>query len=113
MPANALTTNLSTWNDTTAEPVATGPLVVVQLDWRDWHRAFVPLAAVEKLHWRRVPGAPRAMLHGYIWCSRVVAGVLHHNCALQDGPHRLLVCILKRHTIPSIYDAMSRQAGAC
>jgi hypothetical protein len=113
MPANGLRTNLSTWKDTAAERVVEGPLVVVQLDWRDWHRAFVPMAAVEKLHWRRVPGAPRPMLHGSIWCSSIVAGILRHDCAPGDPPHRLQVCILKRHTIPSIYDAMSHQAGSC
>jgi hypothetical protein len=89
------------------------PVVVVQLDWRDWRRAFVPLAAIDGVHWRRVAGAPRPILHGYVPCSSVIAGTLQHTCTAADAPHRLHVCILKRHTVPSLYEAMCRRAGGC
>jgi hypothetical protein len=87
-------------------------LVVVQRDLRDWHRAFVPLAAIEHVHWRRVAGARQPLLHAYIQCSPGLAGMLRHDCHAADAPHWLLVCILKRHTIPSIYTAMCARAGA-
>lgn len=85
-------------------------LVRVHPEWRGWRSAEVPMRNLQELHWRQPPGAPHPMLHGFVSCSDIVTGDIPHDCASGPGRHRLLVCILKRHTVASVYLALTRRA---
>src|SRR5688500_6763578 len=89
-----------------------GDLVRVQSGWKDWRSVEVPLRDVTDLHWLQPPGAPHALLHGYVPCTSIVSGEIPHRCDAQSAPHRLLVCALKRRTPAALYAAMARQADA-
>ena len=41
---------------------------------------------------------------------RLVGGDIPHECNHSDAPHRLHVCVLKKHTIASIHEELSRRA---
>jgi hypothetical protein len=75
-------------------------LIRVQAHWNDWNDAEIRLA---DLH---------AILHGYILCSRVVTGDLPHRCDTRSAPHRIFVCVLKRHTLSPVYSELIRRANA-
>jgi hypothetical protein len=85
-------------------------LVAVRGEWDGWRAADVEARNLTELHWSQPPGAPRAIVHGFIRCSDIVRGDLPHGCERTAGPHRLLVCILKRHNPPSVYAAIERRA---
>ena len=57
----------------------------------------------------RGASTPRA---GYVSCTSIVAGALTHNCAGTDAPHRLLVCVLKDHTLPAVDADLEHRADA-
>jgi len=86
-------------------------LIRVQAHWNDWNDAEIRLADLE-IHWHRPTGAPHAILHGYILCSRVVTGDLPHRCDTRSAPHRIFVCVLKRHTLSPVYSELIRRANA-
>jgi len=77
--------------------------VVVQRDWREWRTASVRLRDLEDVHWRQPSGAPRALIHGYVWCTRFVRGGVLHDCEGGMSPHRLLVCVLRCHAAVDVY----------
>jgi hypothetical protein len=59
------------------------------------------LRDIEGLHWTDVSGgvnarAPRALIHGYVWCNGMIDGELAHSCQHGEGPHRVLVCVVKK-----------------
>ena len=56
-----------------------------------------------------VPAYP-ALIHAFIWCAGQKVGGLQHDCDPQSAPHRVLVCVLKRHTIATIYAELVRLA---
>jgi hypothetical protein len=60
----------------------------------------------------RVPGAPRPLVHLYVSCTGLVSGSIPHVCNRADAPHRLLVCVLKKHTLASTYVELARRADA-
>lgn len=84
------------------------PLVMIQQEWNGWRTAWAPISAFEDIHWRRPPGAPKAILHGYLPCASVLSGVLPHDCPAL--PHRLLVCVLRQHTGAVLFDALASRA---
>lgn len=86
-------------------------IVVVQQAWNDWRTAEVRLADLHDIHWRQPIGAPCALAHGYISCTSVTAGSLPHNCDRTQAPHRLQVCVLKKHSAPSAYAAVVERAN--
>lgn len=86
-------------------------LISVQLDWCDWHIAMVPLSELSDLHWHQPSRAPQALLHGYVACSSIVSGTIPHDCQSQPAPHRLRVCLLKKHILPAVYSDLSRRAN--
>lgn len=87
-----------------------GPmLVVVQRDWNGWRKALAPLATLDEVHWRQPPGAPRPLVHAYVSCRSLLSGDLEHGCCGQSA-HRLLVCVLRKHAVPSLYEALVRRA---
>ena len=86
-------------------------LIRVHPEWNGWQTAAVRLGDLEEVRWARPEGAPRDLVHGYVHCDRVVTGELPHDCAGTRPPHRLLVCILKRHTVPAVYDDLVQRAN--
>ena len=88
-----------------------GELISVQLDWSDWHTAMVPLRDLRDVHWYQPSHAPHALLHGYVACSSIVSGNIPHDCQSQSAPHRLRVCILKKHILATAYLELSQRAN--
>lgn len=86
-------------------------LVVVQREWNGWRKALAPLGSLEDVHWHQPQGAPKPLLHGYVSCRSLMSGDVPHDC---DGttPHRLLVCVLRQHTVPSLFDLLASRADA-
>lgn len=85
-------------------------LIRVQAEWNGWRSATIRVRDLDDVHWLRPVGAPRAVLHGYVSCTCLVAGDSLHECERTSLPHRLRVCILKRHTIPAVYADLARRA---
>ena len=85
-------------------------LICVQREWNGWHTAEVRLGDLQLVHWSQPPLAPRPLVHGYIACTSIIAGQLPHGCQPSDGPHWLLICVLKKHIVPSIYAEIARRA---
>ena len=85
-------------------------LVVVQHDWKGWRKAMTPVHALEDVHWHQPPGAPRRIIHAYVSCADLTSGDVPHECGEAGGPHRLLVCVLKCHTAPSVFEELARRA---
>jgi len=86
-------------------------LIPVQRDWNGWQTADVRLSDLQHVHWFQPRGAPRPLVHGYVSCGSL-NGDLPHDCNPADAPHQLLVCVLKRHTVASIYGELARRADA-
>jgi hypothetical protein len=87
-------------------------LVRVHHTWHGWRSAEVRMGDLQRVHWFQPPGAPHPLLHAVVSCSDIVTGDIPHDCASTPGRHRLLVCVLKRHALASIYVALSRMAAA-
>jgi hypothetical protein len=87
------------------------PGITVVGQWNGWHTAQVRLADVQDVHWFRPSGAPRSLLHGYVRCTDITEGGIPHDCERTKGPHRVLVCILKRHTMPTTYIELAALAN--
>jgi hypothetical protein len=85
-------------------------LIRVQSAWNGWRSADIRLRDLRDVHWFQPNQAPRELVHGYVSCSAIAAGEIPHECVQQSVPHRLLVCILKRHTIPTVYAELARRA---
>jgi hypothetical protein len=85
-------------------------VVFVQPEWNGWRTAEIRLGDLQDLHWWQPRGAPRALVHGYISCPGVTSGAIAHDCEGTAAPHRLLVCVLKKHNLPSIYADLARRA---
>jgi hypothetical protein len=87
-----------------------GSLVVVQREWNGWRTALTRLVDLEHVHWLQPSGAPRRLIHAYVPCTKLQSGNIPHECDEPSAPHRLLVCILKCHTAPGVFEALSRDA---
>jgi hypothetical protein len=85
-------------------------LIRVHDQWDGWHNAEIPLSDLQNVHWLQPARAPRPLLHGYVSCASIAAGEIPHNCGRSDGPHTLLVCVLKKHSTPSLYAEIARRA---
>jgi len=86
-------------------------LVVVQRDWNGWRKAMTPMAALQDVHWHQPPGAPRPLIHAYVSCTELTSGDVPHDCSGR-GAHRLLVCVLRQHTAPSVFCTLVERANA-
>ena len=84
--------------------------VVVQSEWNGWRTAVVHAVDLESPHWLQPAGAPRPLLHAYVPCSAIVSGEVAHDCG--SAPHRLHVCVLKKHTAPAMFEVLARMADA-
>jgi hypothetical protein len=85
-------------------------LIRVQSDWKSPRGAMVRLGDLREVHWDQTGDAPRRLVHGYIACSQIVTGYLPHACCDESAPHRLRVCVLKRHNLPMVYEELTRRA---
>jgi hypothetical protein len=86
-------------------------LVVVQREWNGWRTAMVMLTDLEDVRWLQPNGAPRPLIHAYVSCSKLQSGDLQHDCDLMSAPQRLLVCVLKSHTAPYVFENLARLAS--
>lgn len=84
--------------------------IVVQRDWYGWRTAMVDIDDLTNIHWFQPNGAPRALIHAYVPCTRLHSGDIPHDCNLTPAPHLLLVCVLKSHTAPSVFEGLASQA---
>jgi hypothetical protein len=83
--------------------------ISVTTDWKDWRSTRVRVADLLDVHWHQPLGAPHPLVHAYIACSEIV-GDRPHICDATSTPHRVRVCVLKSHNIPSVYTALARRA---
>jgi len=84
--------------------------VPIRFAWNGWQKAEVRVDCLEDIHWLQPAGAPRCLIHAYIWCTHIVGRDIPHHCGDTDGPHRLLICVIK-HDVSSItYEELSRRA---
>ena len=86
-------------------------LVVVQREWNGWRTALASVADLEDVHWLQPAGAPRPLIHAYVPCAKLRSGNIPHDCDRASAPHHLLVCVLKSHTAPDVFEALTRRAG--
>ena len=84
-------------------------LIPVQREWNGWRLAEVRIKDLQDVHWFQPPGAPRALLHGYVSPSTVVSGDLVQPSG-GAAADRLLVCVIKCHTAAPIYTALASRA---
>lgn len=84
-------------------------LIPVQREWNGWRLAEVRFKDLQDVHWYQPPGAPRALLHGYVSPSTVVSGDLVEP-SHEHAPDRLLVCVIKCHMAAPIYTALAARA---
>jgi len=85
--------------------------VVVQRDWNGWHTASARLGDLEQVHWRQPAGAARPLIHAFVTCSNLLRGDVSHDCTATTPPHRLLICVLKSHTAPMVFEELVRRAA--
>jgi hypothetical protein len=83
--------------------------ISVTADWKDWRSTRVRVDDLRDVHWHQPPGAPHPLVHAYIACSEIVVDRTH-VCDVAVTPHRVRVCVLKSHNIPSVYSALARRA---
>ena len=87
-----------------------GLLIRVHREWHGWRSAEVRFGDLRDVHWFQQRGAPHSLIHAYVSCTALVTGDIPHDCDAKSAPHRLLVCVLKRHALPSAYNALVRCA---
>jgi hypothetical protein len=93
-------------------PTKQESLVRVHREWNGWRSAEVRLGDLQGVHWLQPKDAPAPLLHAYVQCTDIVSGDIPHDCDKPSLPHRLLVCVLKRHAIPTAYLDLAGQADA-
>jgi hypothetical protein len=85
-------------------------LIRVNREWNGWRSAEVRLADLRGVHWFQPIGAHHPLLHAYIWCTTIVSGDIPHACDDTPAPHSVMVCVLKRHAVPTVYAELARRA---
>lgn len=73
---------------------------------------MVRVTDLEQVHWHHPAGAARPLIHASVRCSQILSGDRMHECAGTDAPHVILVCLLKSHIAPAVYDQLARLADA-
>ena len=99
------------WNRHRPDAAEYDTLIVVQREWSGWRTGMVPLGNLKEIRWFQPTGAPRPLIHAYVSCTDIHSGDLQHDCELTSAPHRLLVCVLKSHTAPSVFNELARRAS--
>jgi hypothetical protein len=85
-------------------------LIRVHRTWNAWESAEIRLGDLVGVHWFQPAGSGHAFLYGFIWCTDIVAGDIPHECESEPHPHRLCVCVIKKHTLGSVYLELARRA---
>jgi hypothetical protein len=85
-------------------------IVRVHREWDGWRSAQVRFGDLHEVHWFQPAGAPHSLIHAFVSCADLLMGDLAHDCDSRSAPHRLLVCILKRHTTADTYAMLTRCA---
>jgi hypothetical protein len=86
--------------------------VLVHGSWSGWRSAEVRLADLDDVHWSHPPGAPHPLIHAFVPSARLPKGDLTPAGDPASMRRRLLVCVLKRHTVPAAYNILVRRADA-
>jgi hypothetical protein len=85
-------------------------VVSVTVDWNDWRSANARFGDLRDVHWHQPHGAPHPLVHAYVSCVDMRSGDLSHDCGGSPAPHRIRVCVLKRHNMPTVYAELARRA---
>ena len=85
-------------------------LVRVHVTWDGWRSAEVRIDSLQQVHWRQPVRAPHELLHAFVSCADLVSGDVAHICDAASAPHQLLVCLLKKHVLPTAYVELTRRA---
>ena len=91
-------------------PAQNDMLIRVQSEWNGWQVAEVRLGDLQAVHWCQPSQAPHPLVHGDILCTNIVTGAIPHDCDRSTAPHRLRVCVLKRHSLPAAFTELTRRA---
>ena len=86
--------------------------ILITAPWNDWRSARVTAKDLLDLHWHQPSGAPKPLLHAYVSCADLFAGELSHVCDASTAPHRIRVCILKRHNTADAYSELASRASS-
>ena len=90
--------------------------VVVRRRWNATDSVAISVDALWDLHFRDEPGGvcralPRAFLSAYVWCDKLPAGALSHQCrADPPPPHDLQVYILPADNPATLYEGLRAKA---
>ena len=84
-------------------------LIRVHGEWKGWQTAEIRFGDLVGVHWFQPNQAPHPLVHGYVSCTQFVTGEIPHHCS-RTAPHRLLVCVLKSHTLPTAFGELTRRA---
>ena len=90
--------------------------VVVRRRWNAPDSIALSIDALWDLHFRDEPGGvcrafPRAFLSAYVWCDKLPAGALSHQCrADPPPPHDLQVYILPADNPATLYESLRARA---
>ena len=91
-------------------PLQDETLIRVHREWDGWRTAEVRVGDLQDVHWFQPHGAPHPLVHARVLSTNLVTGDILHDCERSPGPHRLRVCVLKRHTVPTVYADLARRA---
>lgn len=103
---------VAAWHQDRPGPTVDNAFVVVHSEWNGWRNAMVRLVHLEEIRWIQPTGAPRPLIHAHVNCTDVRSGDLQHECETTSAPHRLLVCVLKSHSAPSVFAELARRASS-
>lgn len=84
--------------------------ITVQREWDGWRRAEVRLGDLHDVHWLQPPGAPRAIVHGYVSPAALLSGDLQLEPTSVGRDERLLVCVIRCHVACDAYNALTARA---
>jgi hypothetical protein len=84
--------------------------ITVQREWNGWRCADVRLGDLQDVHWRQPPGAPRAIVHGYVSPVAMLSGDLVQEAGESAPDGRLLVCVIRCHVASDVYAALTARA---
>jgi hypothetical protein len=85
--------------------------ISVTTAWNEWRSLIAHLEDLRDVHWYQPLGAPWPLLHAYVSCGSVAIGSAAHQCDPSSAPHRIRVCVLKSHNVPSAYAEVVRRAS--
>jgi len=83
-----------------------GDKIFVKREWGDWKIGRIDFDDIIELKWGRIAGGtrkmmPKSLIQAKVSCDRI-KGEIGHSCMHGDGPHDILVCIVKSDNDPKI-----------